>query len=66
MTPACAGECADPTGLRPPAPRLPQATVQTCMAVMTGRRIRHLAVGDGHALAGVISIGDVGKAVTGA
>jgi len=39
-------------------------SVQTCMEMMTARRIRHLLVTDNNGnMAGVISIGDVVKAV---
>lgn len=38
-------------------------SVQSCMAVVTERRIRHLPVVDDGQLVGVISIGDVVKAV---
>lgn len=37
----------------------PTQTLDECMAVMTGKRIRHLPVMDGERLLGVISIGDV-------
>jgi len=41
----------------------PNQTLDQCMAVMTDKRIRHLPVLDQNRLAGVISIGDVVKAI---
>ena len=38
-------------------------TVDTCMNLMTDRRIRHLPVVDGESVIGIISIGDLVKAV---
>jgi len=37
----------------------PAATVQECLRLMTGSRIRHLPVLEGETLAGIISIGDL-------
>jgi CBS domain-containing protein len=42
---------------------LPTDTVQTCMKLMTERKIRHLPVVEGGQLLGLISIGDLVKAV---
>jgi CBS domain-containing protein len=41
----------------------PDWTVDQCMALMTDKRIRHLPVMDAGRLAGVVSIGDVVRAV---
>jgi CBS domain-containing protein len=41
----------------------PEATIQECMVLMTGKRIRHLPVFRDHAFQGVVSIGDVVKSV---
>lgn len=40
----------------------PDQTIDDAMALMTDKRIRHLPVLDGGALAGIITIGDVVKA----
>ena len=40
----------------------PEQSIDACMALMTGKHIRHLPVMDGKKLAGLISIGDVVKA----
>jgi CBS domain-containing protein len=41
----------------------PSATVDTCMALMTEKRIRHLPVVENGQLLGVVSIGDIVRAV---
>jgi CBS domain-containing protein len=41
----------------------PQESVRSCMEVMTERRIRHLPVVDGGTMVGMISIGDLVRAV---
>jgi CBS domain-containing protein len=39
----------------------PDITLEECLQLMTTRKIRHLPVMDGDQLAGIITIGDVGK-----
>jgi len=41
----------------------PEQSIEECMAVMTGKHVRHLPVIDNGALVGMISIGDVVKAI---
>lgn len=41
----------------------PQQSIEDCMTAMTAKRIRHLPVIDNQRLIGVVSIGDVVKAI---
>jgi CBS domain-containing protein len=41
----------------------PDAPIEKCMALMTARHIRHLPIVDGGELIGIISIGDLVKAI---
>lgn len=41
----------------------PETTADECMALMTDKHIRHLPVMEGERLAGVVSIGDIVKAI---
>ena len=41
----------------------PDTHLEPCMALMTERHIRHLPVTDGKELMGIVSIGDVGRAL---
>jgi CBS domain-containing protein len=41
----------------------PDDSIENCMAIMTDKRLRHLLVMDAGRLAGLVSIGDVVKAI---
>ncbi|MFB3124611.1 MAG: CBS domain-containing protein [Woeseiaceae bacterium] len=41
----------------------PDQTVNSCMSVMTDKRIRHLPVVEGNKITGLVSIGDLVKAI---
>ena len=41
----------------------PEQSIEQCMILMTDKRVRHLPVLDGDHLAGIVSIGDLVKAV---
>jgi CBS domain-containing protein len=41
----------------------PRETLDNCLALMTGKRARHLPVLDGGRLVGLVSIGDVVKVI---
>ena len=43
----------------------PDQTIADCMNIMTDRRVRHLPVVAGGQLVGLVSIGDVVKAIIG-
>jgi CBS domain-containing protein len=41
----------------------PDTTIEDCMVLITGKRVRHLPVFDGRRVVGLVSIGDVLKSV---
>jgi CBS domain-containing protein len=41
----------------------PENTVEECMVIITGKKVRHLPVFDRETFAGLISIGDVVKSI---
>jgi CBS domain-containing protein len=41
----------------------PEQSIKECMALMTDKRVRHLPVVDGDRLCGLVSIGDLVKAI---
>jgi CBS domain-containing protein len=41
----------------------PEQTVEQCMALMTEKRVRHLPIMDGERLVGIVSIGDLVRAI---
>jgi CBS domain-containing protein len=41
----------------------PEQTVEQCMALMTEKRVRHLPIMDGEQLVGIVSIGDLVRAI---
>lgn len=41
----------------------PETSVEDCMVVITGKRVRHLPVFDGEKFVGIVSIGDVVKSM---
>lgn len=41
----------------------PELTVEDCMSLMTGHRVRHLPVMDDGTLVGIVSMGDLAKSI---
>jgi CBS domain-containing protein len=48
---------------RPVVSVKPDIPIEACMALMTERHFRHLPVIEGDRLIGIVSIGDIGKAI---